>query len=152
MTPKSLIIFGSLAATMAWASEPKPVTLRGKVVEIYAEMKTAHEVDVSDRVAPLYGFKTDDGKIYTLLRTRRSLALFLDERLRARTLIIKGRQFPQTEIVEATFIQSVHDGVVHDLYYYCQICSIEALTPETCACCGEPVKLVEEPLKRKDGE
>jgi hypothetical protein len=36
---------------------------------------------------------------------------------------------------------------VHDLYYFCDICAIKSLTQEVCACCQEPVRLVEEPVK-----
>lgn len=159
MLRKSLI-FPVLA--LAWASaaplaagqeedrrEPRQVTLRGEVVDIYAALRERYPIDLGPDIEPLYGFRTTDGNFYTLLKTRRSLALFMDERLRGRSLILQGRVFPSTQCFEATFIQSIIDGVVHDVYYYCDICAITSLTPELCDCCREPVRLVEEPVKSK---
>ena len=45
-----------------------------------------------------------------------------------------------------TNIKSIRNGVVHDLYYYCDICAIESVSPAECACCQGPVELVEKPL------
>jgi hypothetical protein len=130
------------------AKETAVVVLRGRIIDLNAEHKKEHGVDLGAGAATLLGFKTGDGRIYTLLKTRNSLALFTDERLRERELILKGRLFEGSQLFEATVIQSVHNGVVHDLYYYCDICSIKSLTQEACACCQEPVRLVEEPVKR----
>jgi hypothetical protein len=124
------------------------VVLRGRIIDINAELKKEHGVDISANVETLRGFKTGDGRIYTLLKTRNSLALFTDKRLWERELILKGRLFQSSHLFEATVIQSVHKGVVHDLYYYCDICAIKSLTQEVCACCQEPVRLVEEAVNR----
>jgi hypothetical protein len=128
------------------AKETAPVVLRGRIIQINFKLKNERGVDINAATAPLLGFKAD-GKIYTLVKTRNSLALFTDERLRERELILKGRLFEGSQLFEATVIQSVHKGVVHDLYYYCDICAIKSLTQEACACCQEPVRLVEEPVK-----
>ncbi len=77
------------------------------------------------------------------------MALFMDERLRGRPLVVKGRRFPDSRAVEVTFFQSLRDGRVHDLYYYCDICAIKSATLEICSCCREPVRLVEEPVKER---
>ena len=134
------------------ADDSVAIVLRGEVVDINDELRKAHTIDISADAEPFPGFKTAEGRLYTLLKTRRSLALFMDERLRGRELIVKGRLFPGTQIVEVTFIQSVRNGIVNDVYYYCDICAIKALTPEACACCREPVRLVEEPVKQKGRE
>ena len=42
-----------------------------------------------------------------------------------------------------TDMKSVHNGVVYDLFYYCDICAIKTLSPGPCMCCQGPVKLVE---------
>lgn len=150
----------SLCSLVAFPDEPKApaksggneaetLVLQGKVVDIKEELKKEHSIDISAGAKPLLGFKTTDGKIYTLLKSRRSEALFLDKRLHKRELIIKCRQFKNTQVIEATFFQSVKDDVVHELYYYCDICAIKSLSPEICACCREPVVLVEEPLARQ---
>ena len=84
---------------------------------------------------------------YTLLRTDLSEALFVDERLHEKTLIITGRTFPKTHLLEAIRLQSVHEGVLHDLYYYCDTCAIRSAAPGDCVCCQAPVELVEKPVK-----
>ena len=60
---------------------------------------------------------------------------------------ITGRIFPKTHLLEAIRLQAVHNGVVHDLYYYCDTCAIHAATPGDCVCCQAPVELVEKPAK-----
>jgi hypothetical protein len=154
------LLASSLCSLATFADEPKvpvkpggddseTVVLRGKVVDIKKELQRAHTIDIGAGAEPLLGFKTADGKIYTLLKSRRSEALFMDQRLHSRELIIKCRLFKNTQVVEATFFQSVKKGVIHELYYYCDICAIKSITPEICACCNEPVRLVEEPVARK---
>ena len=109
-----------------------------------------HKVDIAAKAEPVWVLKAVDGKLFTLLKTRRSLALFDDPRLRGRALIMKGRVFPGTQVLEVTFIQSVRKGVVHDVFYYCDICVIKFLAPGPCVCCREPVVLMEKPAGKKN--
>ena len=149
-----------ITATLAFAAEKQKtkdteagkaeatqqIELRGKVVCLPEEMHKLHKADLPTRHEHLYGFKTEDGKYYTLLRTRLSEALFADNRFRERELLLKGRVFPQTQIFEPTTIRSVRNGVIQDIFYYCGICDIEAVAPGVCECCQGPTELVEKPL------
>ena len=139
-----------LAVVTLGAAEPKAVMLRGQVVDLNAELKKQHKVDIAAKAEPVWVLKAVDGKLFTLLKTRRSLALFDDPRLRGRTLIMKGRVFPGTQVLEVTFIQSVRKEVVHDVFYYCDICVIKFLAPGPCVCCREPVVLMEKPAGKKN--
>ena len=139
-----------LAVVTLGAAEPKAVMLRGQVVDLYAELKRTHKVDIAAKAEPVWVLKAADGRLYTLLKTRRSAALFDDKRLRGRELIVKGRLFPKTQVLEVTFIQSVRKGVVHDVFYYCDICVITFLAPGPCVCCHEPVVLMEKPAGKKN--
>jgi hypothetical protein len=125
---------------------PQPVELRGKVVCLPEEMHARHGTDLPTAHEHFYGFKTADGTYYTLLRTKLSEALFLDERLRQKELLLKGRVLPKSQIFEATSMKSIRDQRVCDLYYYCDICAITAVSPLPCACCQGPMELVEKPL------
>ena len=87
-----------------------------------------------------------------MVRGRFSEAIWLDERVRAKELLVKARLFPKTQILELQRIKSLRDGVVQDLYYYCDICAIKSVSPEPCACCQGPVELVEKPLAGKGEE
>lgn len=120
--------------------------LRGKVVCLAEEMNRLHQTNLPARHEHLYGFKTEDGKYYTLLRSKYSEALFSDKRLLEKDLLLKGRLFPNSQIFEPMRLRSVRNGVVHDLYYYCAICAIDAVAPDVCDCCQGPTELIEKPL------
>ena len=122
------------------------IRVRGSVVCLAEEMNKLYHADLALDHQHLYGFKTKDGTFYTLLRTALSEALFVDTRLHEKELVIKGRTFPKTQILEAISLQAIHNGVLHDLYYYCDTCAIRAVAPGNCVCCGAPVELVEKPL------
>jgi hypothetical protein len=148
------IVLGLFAsALMVAAGEPKPaalpqaVELRGRVVCLVEEMHRLHDAPLPTNHEHLWGFQATDRKLYTLLRGKYSDAIFLDERVRQKELLVKARLFPDTRILEITNLRSIKNGVVQDLYYYCDICAIQGVSPETCACCQGPVELVEKPLK-----
>ena len=124
----------------------KQVELRGQVVCLAEEMHRLYQSELPTRHEHSWGFKTADGNLYTLLRGKYSEAIFLDERVRRKELTVKARLFPGTQILEVTRLRSVKNGVVQDLYYYCNVCAIKAVSPEPCACCQGPVELVEKPL------
>jgi hypothetical protein len=96
----------------------------------------------------VWGFKTSESKSYKLVRTKLSEALFLDKRLRERELLLKGNVSPDATAFEPTAIHSIKNGVVHEVYYWCEICAIESVAPEICVCCQGPVELVEKPLTK----
>ena len=129
------------------AARAEEVRIRGHLVCLAEAMHDLYRADLPADHEHLYGFETTDGVFYTLLRTNLSEALFVDERLHQKTLIITGRTFPKTHLLEAIRLQSLHDGVLHDLYYYCDTCAIRAAAPGDCVCCQAPVELVEKPVK-----
>ncbi len=122
------------------------VELRGKVVCLPEEMHRLHQASLPSAHDHLYGFKSVEGKYYTLLRTKYSEALFVDHRFREKELLLKGRVFPDTQIFEPTTIRSIRNGIVQDIYYYCDVCDIQAVVPGPCECCQGPTELVEKPL------
>jgi hypothetical protein len=129
----ALLLAGSVAAE----------DLRGHVVCLAEEGGNApanHE--------HVWGFKTNDGKTYTLVRAKLSEALFVDKRLRERELLLKGKVSSDGAAFETTAIHSIKSGVVYEVYYWCEICAIEAVSPEICVCCQGPVELVEKPLTK----
>ena len=139
-----LLIIGAKSPTEK--PEPKDVKLHGKIVCLAEEMHTHYKVELFGNHAHLYGVKTEEGEYYTLLRTSLAEALFVDERLHEKDLVINGRVFPKTQLVEVTRFSSIKDGVVHELYYYCDTCYIRAVAPGNCDCCQAPVVLIERPL------
>lgn len=141
-----LVFLLSGATPPTEAPKPEVVELKGTVVCLAEEMHTHYNVELFRTHEPLYGVKTEDGKYYTLLRTSLAEALFVDERLHEKDLIINGRVFPKTLLLEIVRFASIKDGVVHELYYYCDTCYIRAVAPGNCDCCQAPVVLIERPL------
>lgn len=125
--------------------KPKEIELRGKIVCLAEEMHTHYNVELFGNHEHLYGIKTGDSEYYTLLRTALSEALFVDNRLHEKTLILIGRVFPKTQLLEVIRFASIRDGVVHELYYYCDTCYIRTVAPGNCDCCQAPVVLIEKP-------
>ena len=148
-----LLAFGLLltVACLAQTNSSSDLPIRefhGRIVCLPEEMNRLHKTEVPTRHEHIYGFRTEDGTVYTLLRTRLSEALFVDERVRSKELVLRARLLPKTQILDVSTIRSVKDGAVQDLYYYCVICDIEAVSPDDCACCQGPVELREVPLRQ----
>ena len=120
--------------------------LQGKVVCLAEEMHRAYQIDLPTNHEHIYGFKTTNGVYYTLLRTKLSEALFADQRLREKELLLTGNILPKSQIFDVTKMKSIRNGRVYDLYYYCDICAIRTVAPGPCVCCQAPVELVEQPL------
>ena len=141
-----LVLLLSGATPSTEEQKPKEVKLHGNIVCLAEEMHTHYKVELFGQHEHLYGVKTEDGKYYTLLRTSLAEALFIDKRLHEKDLIISGRVFPKTQLMEITRFSSIKDGVVHELYYYCDTCYIRTVAPGSCDCCQAPVVLIERPL------
>ena len=141
-----LIFLISGATPPTKEQKPEKVELHGNIVCLAEEMHTHYKVELFGGHDPLYGVKTEGGKYYTLLRTSLAEALFVDERLHEKDLVINGRVFPKTQLLEVTRFLSIRDGVLHDLYYYCDTCYIRTVAPGNCDCCQAPVVLIERPL------
>ena len=141
-----LVLLISGAKPPTEEQKPKEVKLHGKIVCLAEEMHTLYKVERFDQHERLYGVKTEEGEYYTLLRTSLAEALFVDEQLHEKDLVINGRVFPKTQLLEVTRFLSIRDGVLHDLYYYCDTCYIRTVAPGSCDCCQAPVVLIERPL------
>ena len=122
-----LVFLMSGAKPATEEQKPQEVELRGKIVCLAEEMHTHYAVELFKTHEHLYGVKTEDGKYYTLLRTSLAEALFIDEQLHQKDLIINSRVFPNTQLLEVIRFYAVKEGVVHELYYYCDTCYIERL-------------------------
>jgi len=130
------------------SSSAANVESRGRVVCLSEEMKRSFGADVSEKHTHDYGIKGTDGKYYSLVRTLKSEALLTDTNLHSRDLIIKGRVFPNTQLLEITGnLHAIRGGKTYELSYYCDICSIKSSVPGPCMCCREPVYLKEELVK-----
>jgi hypothetical protein len=153
----SLFVAAHLPLTFAWSAGvggtnvPVPtVEVRGRVVCLSEEMQRRHGANVAEKHEHDYGFKADSGQCYSLVRTPKAEALFVDTNLHRKVLLVNGRVFPKTQLLEVTGnLHSISGGRTNELYYYCDICSIDTSFPGPCLCCRELVRLVEEPINGK---
>ncbi len=129
--------------------ETKTVQLEGKVVPMAGILeKFGSRLD--REAAPHWlALVTNDGKTYPLIKDDGSRLFFSDPRLQNRAMRISGRLFQDTHLLQVLSVNSVKNGQLHEIYYWCDICSIrrnELL--KKCDCCGGPMELREEPVKK----
>ena len=72
--------------------------------------------------------------------------LFSDSRFRGKKLLLTGRSFPPSGLLEVRRVDWIRDGKVYEVYYWCEVCSIRGVDPGPCACCQGAVELRERPL------
>jgi hypothetical protein len=91
-----------------------------------------------------FGFASIDGKLYKFLPTDTMTAVFSDSRVRQRELQLTARLHDggQLEIIK---VQSIKEGKLYDIFYFCDICSITAYTPGLCPCCRNELEFRETP-------
>lgn len=138
---------GDDPVTVEALSDIEKQSIRGRVICLAEHMNDRYETHLPTTHEHVYGFRTVDGEIYTLLRTKLSEAIFVDQRVRERELVLSVRVLPKSRVLDVVTIKSVKDGIVHDLFYYCFICSIRTVDPAICLCCQEEVEFMEVPLK-----
>jgi hypothetical protein len=137
-----------LAAVDKSTNNVRAVELEGRVVCLSEEMKRGYGVNVPDKHTHDYGFKSSSGEYFSLVRTLSSEAMLTDTHLHSKLLIVKGRVFPNSHLLEVTGnLHEKRDGKLYEIFYYCDICAIKSSVPGPCMCCREPVYLKEEPVK-----
>lgn len=111
-------------------------------------------VELKGRVVPVpdstnLQFQVESGPNYKLLPSRDAKALFADTNLHSRFLIAKGQIHSRESAFEVIGkLHEVRNNKIYELYYYCDICSIETSFPGPCLCCREDVVLREREVKK----
>jgi hypothetical protein len=127
----------------------KTQQIDGKVVPLVGLLeKSGSKLD--REAAPHWlALVTDDGKVYPLIPEDGSRLFFKDSRLLNRPMRVNGRLFQDTHLLQVLSVNSIVKGQLHELYYWCDICSIRRneLLPR-CDCCGGPLELREVPVKK----
>ncbi|MFN0122882.1 MAG: hypothetical protein ACKV2V_20475, partial [Blastocatellia bacterium] len=122
------------------------ITPRGRIVCFTEAFARLHGLKPEcEATRPLYGLQTGDQRLYSILPTDQAAAIYDDERFRQRDLRITARLFPGGAWIEVIKIQSLREGKLHDLYYFCEVCNIRTHKPGPCDCCQDPVVFHEEP-------
>ena len=139
----------ALAPLAGVAAAPKDEVFTGKVVPL-ADLvaRTGSRLDAD--AAPYWlALVTDDGKVYPLVKDGGARLFFKDKALLNRPMRLTGRLLPGSQLLRVKVVHSLHKGRPYEVYYWCDVCSIRrGEKEEACECCGGPMQLREEPVKK----
>jgi hypothetical protein len=145
------IVFACVAATAPLLArdvpQPNVEVFAGKVLPL-AEVVEEAGGKLDADAAPALVLSGDDGKIYLLVKDAGSRLFFKDKALLRRPMRLTGRPLPGSQILRVTAVHSVVKGQTCEVYYWCDVCSIRRGEKNICECCGGPMVLREEPLKK----
>lgn len=124
--------------------EKKQVVLDGRVSCVEASGRVIPDQDDCSSESAKFLFHSKDGNTYTFVPDDALTPMFTDHRVRQRDLQLTAweRQKGQLELVA---VQSVKNGKLYDIYYYCDICNITAYAPGPCPCCRRELEFKEAP-------
>ena len=117
---------------------------KGKVVPL-AELLAKENTKIDADAAPFWlVLQTDDGKLYPLLKDNGSRMFFTDAKLLKRPMRLTARKVPNTEFLQVINVRSIVKGKLHEVFYWCDICTIKRTEAGICDCCGAPLEFREE--------
>jgi hypothetical protein len=121
---------------------------KGKVAPL-ADLLAKDGVQLDAEAAPHWlALVSEDGKIYPLVKDGGSRLFFQDRELLNRPMRLTGRLLPKSQLLQVTAVHSYIKGQLHDIYYWCDVCSIRRNEKNICECCGGPMMRREEPIKK----
>lgn len=121
---------------------------KGKVVPLAAVLEK-QKIKLDADAAPHWlALQAEDGKIFPLVKDDGCRMFFKDERLLNRPMQLTGRLVPGTNFLQVVTVHSLVKGELNDVFYWCDICSIRRNEKKICDCCGGPMALKEEPVRK----
>ena len=73
---------------------------------------------------------------------------YKDSRLLNRPMRLTARPVGDTNFLQVFQVHSYLKGELHEVYYWCDICAIKRFEKRQCECCGGPMELREEKVKK----
>jgi hypothetical protein len=142
----ALLFSASLCAlpTFAQAGDQSLVVVRGHAVCLDALGRDEESFLDCSEANHHFGFESKSGKLYKFGPADPMTPIFTDNRVRQRELQISGRLHSgdQLEIIK---VQSVKEGKLYDVFYFCEVCNIKAYVPGLCPCCRAEMEFRETP-------
>lgn len=135
------------SANKTESAKPKPQAFEGVVAPLAAVLKGQSTKADDDALNVSRVLKTQDGKIYTLVKDDASRKFFMDDRLLRRPMKITAVVIPESQMLIVVNAQSVVEGKLYDIDYWCEKCQLSATEPGACKCCGAQVELRELPVE-----
>jgi len=143
---------GCFPALAGLAAEKEPALktrdFDGKVVPL-AGLLEKFGAKLDDDASPQWlALAGDDGQVYPLIKDDGSRMFFRDPKLLNRPMRLTGRLFGDTKLLQVVDVHSFHKGRLHEVYYWCDICTIRRSEKKICDCCGGPMELREVPVEK----
>jgi hypothetical protein len=130
---------------------PEPVKtgyFKGKVVPLAGVLEKFGSRLDPDAAPHWLALVTEDGKTYPLIQDDGARMFFKDAKLLERPMRLTARRFQDTHLLQVLEVHSYIKGQLHEVYYWCDICSIRRLEKKICDCCGGPMELKEVPVSK----
>lgn len=121
---------------------PTLTVLRGRAVCLDAAGHEVGSLFGCPETSSRFGFAGRDGRLYRFLAADMMTPVFTDSRVRQRELQITARLHSRNEL-EIIKVQSIKEGKLYDISYYCDVCSITAYVPGLCPCCRNELEFRE---------
>ena len=127
--------------------DSKVVSLDGQAVFYGPALRKMLKLElVDDSLDKVVAFQTEDGRLIPILPTDSGLFFLRDERVRNRPMRITARVRDKVAGLEVITFHSLVDGKPNEIYYWCEICSIQMYHLKECDCCQGPIELREHPV------
>lgn len=135
--------FASLAASAQDnpTSHPALVVLRGHVVCLDAKGRKL-DILFGCNDATRFAILDKEGALHPVSPADPNAAIFTDSRVRQRELQVTA-QLNDKQLLEIIQVQSIRDGKLYDIYYFCEICNIRTYAPGLCPCCRNELEFRE---------
>lgn len=140
----AIVLSAPLKAGYARDSDPPLVVVRGRAVCLDSSGRPSDSLFACDETSRAFGLATKDGKLYKFLPGDAMTAMFTDMRVRQRELQVTARLQPSDRL-EIIKVQSVKEGKLYDIFYFCEVCNIRAYAPGLCPCCRNELEFRETP-------
>lgn len=122
-------------------------TFKGNVMPL-AKLLAKHDVKLDADAAPYWlALKAEDGTVYPLVKDAGARMFFKDAKLLNRPMRLTGRLLPNSPLLQVVNVHSYVNGKLHDVYYWCDICTIRGYEAGICDCCGGPMEFREVPAR-----
>ena len=145
MSPLIIFLLTAFAAPLAMpAVQSAPVVQRGHIVCLDAAGKRSAASAACDGPGARFALSGSDGKLQAFSADDAATAMFTDLRVRRRELQITAQMAAHDQL-EIVRVQSIREGKLYDIYYFCELCNIRAYAPGLCPCCRNEMELRETP-------
>ena len=124
--------------------EPALVVVRGRAVCLDSIGREGDSFLGCDGANQSFGFASKAGKLYKFLPGDVMTAMFTDIRVRQRELQVNARLHSGYRL-EVIKVQSIKEGKLYDIFYYCDVCNIKSYAPGLCPCCRNELEFKETP-------